>query len=148
MECSDIDEIVFQQQKLKRGVFPPDLRSKKDRRRAEFYYLLRDEYQNSLPLKNPHEKMPTAVSAIAPKGVSAVEIKGYVGSPEEKNAAEFRSWQETYPRFRLIQNPRRPAARSAICCQYRRSAGNPLPPRPDTFGKEAFLANAFSRPVV
>lgn len=29
MECSDIDEIVFQQQKLKRGVFPPDLRSKK-----------------------------------------------------------------------------------------------------------------------
>ena len=93
MKCSDIDEIVFQQEKLKRGVFPPDLRSKKDRRRAEFYYLLRDEYQNSLPLKNPHEKMPTARLGIAPKGVSAIEIKGYVGSPEEKNAAEFRSWQ-------------------------------------------------------
>lgn len=29
MKCSDIDEIVFQQEKLKRGVFPPDLRSKK-----------------------------------------------------------------------------------------------------------------------
>lgn len=138
MECSDIDEIVFQQQKLKRGVFPPDLRSKKDRRRAEFYYLLRDEYQNSLPLKNPHEKMPTARLGIAPKGVSAVEIKGYVGSPEEKNAAEFRSWQETYPRFRLTKIPEDQQPDQPLCCRTEDLPAIPYRPGRYDLAKEAF----------
>ena len=138
MECSDIDEIVFQQQKLKRGVFPPDLRSKKDRRRAEFYYLLRDEYQNSLPLKNPHKKMPTARLGIAPKGVSAVRKKRRRISFLAGNLSPVS----------LNQNPRRPTARSAALLPYRRSAGNPLPPRPIRFGQRSFPANAFSRPVV
>ena len=146
MECSDIDEIVFQQQKLKRGVFPPDLRSKKDRRRAEFYYLLRDEYQNSLPLKNPHEKMPTARHRSERRQRS--RNQRIRRQPGRKKRRRISFLAGNLSPVSLNQNPRRPAARSAALLPYRRSAGNPLPPRPIRFGQRSFPANAFSRPVV